>query len=322
MNNINSAVSEEDRFKIGNRITWITIIINIALAVIKVSVGIIFNSSAMLADGIHTISDIGSSIGIIIGFIISKKPEDIEHQYGHEKAESIAAFVLSIFLTGVGIKIGYSAFVGMVTGSLKTPGIMAAWVAFFSIFIKELQFRIAMYGGKKINSSALIADAWHHRSDALSSIGALVGILGARIGYPILDSIAALIVSAIVIKVGVEIFIKGYNELMDTSIEEEKLRGITAKILSNTDVLNINEIKARIHGSKVYVDLKICVKESLSVKIGHDISEDVENIVFNSISNVKAVLVHVNPCPVQSSYNCSSCKNETTVFLTDNIKNN
>lgn len=303
-----SKISDEERYRLGNRITWITIVINIILAVVKVLAGILLNSTAILADGIHTVSDVGSSIGIIIGFFISKKPEDREHQYGHEKAESIAGFILAIFLTAVGIKIGYTALKIILSGETQIPGILAAWVAGISIFVKELQFRIAMYGGKKINSNALIADAWHHRSDAMSSIAALIGIVGARIGYAFLDPLAGLIVAVIIIKVGLELFIQGYNELMDISIEEEKLFNLVNKIISHHEVLNINKIRTRKHGPKVFVDIKVCVDPNFTILKGHTISHEVEDLVHENIENVKEVLVSITPCKNPSNGNCKLCK--------------
>lgn len=310
MNNI-STLSDDERYRFGNKITWITVIINVILAVVKVGAGILFNSTAILADGVHTISDVGSSIGIILGFFISKKPEDKEHQYGHEKAESIAGFVLAIFLTAVGVNIGYSAFKIIIIGKTEVPGILAAWIAGGSIFVKEIQFRIAMYGGKRINSNALIADAWHHRSDALSSIAALVGIIGARMGYVFLDPLAAFIVSAIIIKIGVELFIQGYNELMDISIGEEALQDIVNKILCHKEIININKIRTRKHGPKVFVDIKICVDPGITILKGDTISHEVEGIVYDNLDNVKEVLISIRPCKNIKKGQCLSCENNS-----------
>lgn len=308
-------MDENKRYKIASRITWITIVLNVILAIGKIVIGFISNSNAILADGIHTISDIGSSIGIIIGFFIAKKPEDEEHQYGHEKAETIAAFLLSLMLIAVGVKIGISSLKLMLYQTTRIPGIEAVWAAVVSIIIKEIQFRIAINAGKKINSKALIADAWHHRSDALSSIAVLFGVVGARMGYSFLDPLAGLIVSIIVVKVGVEFFIHGYNELMDVSIEENKLYEIAERLIKNTNVKNINDIKARKHGSKVYVDIKVCVDPNITVYMGHSIAEEVEEEVKKSLDNVKDVMVHVNPCSNHEETNCLVCKNKTSKYV-------
>ncbi|RKD30909.1 cation diffusion facilitator family transporter [Thermohalobacter berrensis] len=289
-------MSDKERYRIGNRIIIITIVLNVILAIGKIIIGFTSKSTAILADGIHTVSDVASSIGIIVGFFIAKKPEDKEHQYGHEKAESIAGFLLSLLLIGVGLNIGYSALKLIITGNIKIPGVSAIWAAVISILIKEIQFRITLQGGKRINSTALIADAWHHRSDSLSSIAALIGIIGARFGYKILDPLAGLIVSIIVIKVGLELFLHGYNELMDVSIEQEKIDEISNKLLHETDITRLDELRARKHGSKVYVDIRVSVDPNITVHKGHDIAEDVEKVVYQNIANVKDVLVHVNPC--------------------------
>lgn len=314
MSDINR-IDDQKRYKIGQKVIWLTIVLNIILAIGKIIIGIVANSSAILADGIHTVSDVGSSLGLIVGLFIANKPEDMEHQYGHEKAESIAAFLLSILLIAVGINIGYSSIKLVIVGNTVAPGIPAVWAAAISIFIKEIQFRISIRAGKRINSSALIADAWHHRSDALSSIAALLGIIGARMGYLFLDPLAGLIVSIIVIKVGVEIFLKGYNELMDVSIEEEKIENLIEKIISHKDVKTINDIKARRHGSKVFVDIEIAVDPNITVAQGHGIAEDVEKIVFKNIDRVKDVLVHVNPCSSTGVQDCETCKNRISKFV-------
>ncbi len=289
-------IDDNERFRIASRITWFTIVLNVVLAIGKIGIGIISSSTAMIADGVHTVSDVGSSLGIIVGFFISNKPEDSKHQYGHEKAESIAGFVLSLMLIAVGIKIGYSSIELMISGNTKIPGILALWAALISIFVKEFQYRITIREGKKINSSALMADAWHHRSDALSSIGTLIGIAGARLGYKILDPLAGFIVSVIVIKVGIDLFLKGYNELMDSSIEENELTQISSLIMKETKIESISDLKARKHGSKIFVDVEVCVDPDISVLEGHDIAEDVENVIYGNLDNVKKVLVHVNPC--------------------------
>lgn len=312
--NRDNEFSDDKRYKMGEQITWVVIIINIALAILKIFIGITGNSKGMIADGIHTVSDVGSSLGIIIGFFISKKPEDFKHQYGHEKAESISGFMLSLFLIATGAKIGYSALQSIFLGNIEIPKIITLWMAFISIIIKEVQFRITMNVGKKINSNALIADAWHHRSDALSSIAVLLGILGARAGYPIFDALAGIAVSIIVIKVGIELFIMGYNELMDSSIAEEKLFDLAANIMNNTKVTNINEIRTRVHGSKAFIDMKICVPSNMSVQEGHAISEEVEHIAYKEIDNLKDIIVHVNPCDKEDK-ECIRCDSRTSRFL-------
>lgn len=317
VNNLKENINKEDRYKSSQKVIWITIMLNVFLSILKVTIGVLANSNAMLADGIHSMSDVGSSLGIIVGLFIAKKPEDKEHQYGHEKAETIATFMLSLLLILVGLNIGYSSIKLIFSGDVQIPGVAAIWAAIISIIIKEIQFRISMRTGKRINSDVLIADAWHHRSDALSSIAALIGIIGSRMGYSFLDPLAGLIVSLIVVKVGVEIFIKGTNELMDESLEEEKLIKIVNAVLTHKGVKTVNDIKARKHGSMAYVDIAIAVDPDITVSEGHDIAEDVENIVYEKIDNIKSVLVHVNPCSKDID-DCKSCSGNISTFVKKN----
>lgn len=284
-----------ERYKEGQKVLMLSILLNIGLTILKILVGIIGNSQAILADGIHTMTDAASSIGLILGLHMAAKPEDKDHPYGHEKAESISTFLLSIILIAVGLNLAYGAIMTLIKGTEAIPSIWAIYAAGISIVVKEIQFQISYKKGKQINSDALIADAWHHRSDALSSIGALFGVIGARIGYPIADPIAGGLVSVIVIKVGLEIFFKTYNELMDMSIEEEKLVNISNKIIEYNKVSQLREIKARKHGSVVYVDVIITVKPGITVCEGHKIAEDVENIIYGQIDNIKDIMVHVEP---------------------------
>lgn len=284
-----------ERYKEGQKVLMLSILLNIGLTILKILVGIIGNSQAILADGIHTMTDAASSIGLILGLHMAAKPEDKDHPYGHEKAESISTFLLSIILIAVGLNLAYGAIMTLIKGTEAIPSIWAIYAAGISIVVKEIQFQISYKKGKQINSDALIADAWHHRSDALSSIGALFGVIGARMGYPIADPIAGGLVSVIVIKVGLEIFFKTYNELMDMSIEEEKLVNISNKIIEYNKVSQLREIKARKHGSVVYVDVIITVKPGITVCEGHKIAEDVENIIYGQIDNIKDIMVHVEP---------------------------
>lgn len=308
-------ISDEKRYKASQKIIWITIVLNIILACGKIIIGFTAKSNAILADGIHTVSDIGSSLGLIVGLFIASKPEDLEHQYGHEKAESVATFLLSLLLLAVGLNIGYSSFKLIISGDIATPGIAAIYAAVISILIKELQFRISIKAGKKLNSNVLIADAWHHRSDALSSFAALIGIIGARMGYKFLDPLAGIIVSIIVIKAGIQIFLNALNELMDVSIEIEKIEELAHKILAHNEIKTINDIKARKHGSKVFVDVEIAVDPDITVSKGHDIAEDVENIIYSNVENIKDVLVHVNPCCSSGIEHCKTCDSKTSQFV-------
>ena len=287
----------EDRYDESNKITIISILLNIGLTILKIFAGFLGNSTAIIADGLHSASDIITSIGILIGNKISRKPRDKEHQYGHEKAESLVAFILSAVLILVAVKIGYDGIVSLLNLSkVKIPTILPLIVAAISIGVKEYQYQITIRVAKKTNSSALKADAWHHRSDALSSVAAFIGIGGAMLGYKILEPIATIVVALIVCKVALEIFTNSMNELMDVSIDEEQEKQIIEYCKETTGVKHIKTMRTRKHGAFAYVDLVICVDGALTVKQGHDIANDLEKKLINELAIIKGITVHVEPC--------------------------
>src|SRR5699024_308301 len=282
-------------YKLGVVTSTITLIINIILAMIKTVIGIISGSKAMLADGIHTMSDVVSTIIVLIGLKISSKEADSDHQYGHEKFESVFAKLLSIFLVLTGSYIGYEAFKSLSQGNIVKPKFMALVAAVVSIIVKEIMYRYTMRAAKKTNSISMEADAWHHRSDALSSLGTFIGILGARLGFTILDPIAGVIVSILIIKVGIDIYIKSIRELVDESASTKTINDIKSVVYSIEGVRGIKSLKTRIFGNKIYVDLEIYVASNITVREGHDISEDVHDVVEDKVEKVKHCMVHIEP---------------------------
>ena len=259
----------ETRFDEVNKITYQAIGWNIILTFIKIIAGVLGKSSVMIADGLHSASDIITSVGVLIGNYISSKPFDKEHNYGHEKAETLVSFLLAIILVAVSI---------------------------ISILIKEYQYRITIRVAKKVNSPALKADAWHHRSDALSSIAAFIGIGGSIIGFKILEPLASVAVALFVCKVGYDILKNSINELMDVSIDEKYEEEIKEIASLTEGVMNLGNLRTRKHGASAYVDLVICVDGKLTVTKGHDIATNLEKKIQNSIDIVKGITVHVEPC--------------------------
>lgn len=292
----------------ANRVVIITILMNIILVFIKIIGGHISNSRALLADGLHSASDIATSVGVIIGITLAKKPRDDQHQYGHEKVETMITFFLAMALLYTGGKIGIDTIFTILRGEKSIPGKIAPYIALVSVFIKEWQYQMAYRVGKKVNSNALIADAWHHRSDALSSIAAFIGIVGARLGFYILDPLAGLIVAILVIKVGFDIFKECFHQLIDVSIQLEELDELKDAILKQGNVQHIGDIRTRKHGSKIFVDIRICVDASMDIQEGHIVAEDVESIIRNQLKNVKDVIVHLDPCSNTNDKNKDSCK--------------
>lgn len=296
----------ETRYEEANKVTIKSIIWNIILTFIKIIAGVIGKSNAMIADGLHSASDIISSIGILIGNKIAKTPNDENHNYGHEKAETLVSFLLSILLIVVSLKIGFDALKSLFNlNEVKIPTILPLIISVISIAIKEYQYRITIKIANKINSPSLKADAWHHRSDALSSVAAFVGIGGAMLGFKALDPVASVIVALFVAKVGADILKDSANELMDYSIDEEQEKQIINIVEGTQGVINLGEVRTRKHGATAYVDLIICVNKDLTVYEGHEIASNLEKRIINEMKFVKGITVHVEPC-----INCpgNSCK--------------
>ena len=287
----------ETRYEESNKVTKQSIAWNILLTIIKIAAGVFGKSSAMIADGLHSASDIISSVGVLLGNYISATPVDKEHNYGHEKAETLVSFLLSILLIVVSGSIGIKAVKSLGNiDEIAIPTVLPLVVAIISILIKEYQYRITIKIAKKINSPALKADAWHHRSDALSSVAAFVGIGGAMLGFKVFDPIASIVVAIFVAKVGIEILVGATNELMDVSIDLEQEEQIK-EIAKNTEgVRNLGEIRSRKHGAMAYVDLVICVDGDLTVREGHDIANQLEKDIIRDMEFVKGITVHVEPC--------------------------
>lgn len=293
------------RYEEATKVTLISIIWNVVLTFIKVLGGILGKSNAMIADGLHSASDIISSIGVLIGNKIAKTPNDKEHNYGHEKAETLVSFLLSMLLIGVALKISLNGINSLIhLNDVQVPTFLPLIISVISIGIKEYQYKITIKVAKKINSPSLKADAWHHRSDALSSVAAFIGIGGSLLGFKALDPIATVVVGLFVAKVGLDIFKDAINELMDYSINENDESQIIT-IANDTDgVLNIGELRTRKHGSMAYVDLTICVNKDLTVLQGHEIANKLEISILEKLQIVKGITVHVEPCINCDDYKC------------------
>ncbi|MBR3490054.1 MAG: cation transporter [Bacilli bacterium] len=289
---------DKDFKRTANKVSIISIIANTFLAIFKLLAGIFAHSSAMISDAIHSASDVFSSFVVIIGIKLSSKEPDKEHPYGHERLECVAAMILSVILFITGAGIFYNALKNIITGnynSIAIPGVLALIAAIVSIAIKEAMYWYTRYYAKKIDSSALMADAWHHRSDALSSVGALIGIFFARIGYPIMDSVASIIIFIFIVKASIDIFIDATNKVVDHSCDEELEKEIYNYVMKNKDVKDIDLLKTRMFGNKIYVDLEICLDEKLTLKEAHDIAESLHDKLEKKFDKVKHVMVHVNP---------------------------
>lgn len=290
------------KLDLAYKVSIISIIVNIILFAFKLIAGIIGNSKAMISDAIHSASDIISTIVVIIGIFISRKQSDEKHPYGHEKFECIAAIVLSAMLFGVSIGIcinGVESLIYSDYNKISSPSLIALLAAIISIITKEWMYHFTVSASKKENSPALLADAWHHRSDALSSIGALIGIGFSMLGYKIFDPIASLIIGIFIIKAAWDILMDSINKMVDTSASDDIIKKIINIIENEKEVKNIDSVKTRLFGSKLYVDIEIAVKGSLTVNKSHEIAERIHDNVEENIKNCKHCMVHVNPYNVK-----------------------
>ena len=229
---------------------------------------------------------------------MAARQEDDDHPYGHERLECVTALLLALMLFGTGLGIGVSGLKNIALalhGELAAPGALALWAAVLSILIKEWMFHYTRRAAKRTDSGALLADAWHHRSDALSSVGSFVGVLGARLGWPVLDPIAALVICLFIIKVGIDIARDALDKMVDHACDEEAVAKIKSLALSTDGVQTLDELKTRRFGSKSYVDIEVGVEASLSLIEAHNIAEALHNRIESELPEVKHCMVHVNP---------------------------
>lgn len=286
--------------QIAIKVSVISIILNCLLTLIKFISGVISRSSAMISDSVHSLSDVLSTFVVIIGVKISNKKADSDHPYGHERIECVSAIILSVMLFIIGIFIGISGIKSIANSSnLTMPGVLALIASIMSIISKEAMYQYTIKVSKKINSAALKADAWHHRSDSLSSIGSFIGILGSRLGFKAFDPLASVIISLCIIKVSIDIFKEEMDKMVDKSCDKEVIDKVISVIEKNQNVKSIDDIKTRQFGNKAYVDVEISVDENLLLKEAHKVAEEVHDSVENEMDFVKHCMVHVNPYEVR-----------------------
>lgn len=289
--------SDKSNEQIAVRVSLIGILFNAFLAIFKLSAGIIAGSMAMVSDSINSMSDILSGAIVVVGVKISNKKSDKDHPYGHERFECVAAVILAVIIAATGIGVGYNGVKNIISGDYKNlpvPGILALIAAAVSIAIKEGLFWYTGFFAKKINSTALMAGAWDHRSDVFSLIGCFAGILGSRMGFPVLDSIACIFVCAFIIKTSVGIFIDAVGKMTDKATSDETTEEIRT-IIQNQGDFRIDQLKTRLFGDKIYVDVEISADGNLSLYDTHDMAQNIHDAVEKKNPNVKHCMVHVNP---------------------------
>ena len=285
---------EEQR--IIKKLSVVGILGNVALAAFKLLAGILGNSGAMISDAVHSLSDVFATFIAFVGVVLSKRPEDKEHPYGHERFECVASLVLGLILASTGIGIGYSAVLKLIAHeTIEAPTFLPLIAAVVSIAVKEAMFWYTMYYAKKMDSQAFKADAWHHRSDAISSVGAFIGIGLAKLGFPIMDQVASLVICVFILKVAYDISKDAMSNMLDTSCDGEFEDELKTFILGRPGVAGIDLLHTRQFGNRVYIDLEISVRRDISLVDAHDIAENVHNDVEQRYPNVKHIMIHVNP---------------------------
>ena len=288
----------QDYEKTAMKVSKVGIVANLVLTLFKLLAGVIAHSGAMVSDAIHSASDVFSTIVVIIGIRISSKASDKDHPYGHERLECVASIVLATVLAVTGLGIGYSAVSKIAGGDysqLAVPGILALVAAIVSILVKESMFHYTRVYAKRIDSGALMADAWHHRSDALSSVGAMIGIAGARIGFPILDPIASLVICLFIEKAAYDIFMDAVDKMVDKACDEEVETKLRECALAQEGVLGVDLLHTRVFANKIYVDIEIRVDGDKKLRESHGIAERVHDAIEQTFPKVKHIMVHVNP---------------------------
>lgn len=289
---------EQNFEKTAIKVSLVSIWGNAVLSLLKFLAGIIAHSGAMISDAVHSASDVFSSIIVIIGVKIASKESDEDHPYGHERLESVAAIVLAVVLLITGLFIGYTAMEHLTREALQElqiPGILALVAAAVSIVYKEIMYWYTRFYARRIGSSALMADAWHHRSDALSSVGALVGIAGARMGYPWFDSVASLLICLFILKAAYDIFMEAVNKMVDHAASKEQEQQILECAGTQEGVLGIAGIQTREFGNRIYVDMVVLADGGITLSESDQIASRVHDAIEKQFPKIKHIIVVVKP---------------------------
>ena len=282
--------------KIAVNVSTVTIVINLALAGFKFLAGFLAHSGAMISDAVHSASDVLATLIVILGVKLAGRDADRSHPYGHERLECVAALILAVILGATGLGIGWSG-IRKITGSgeLAVPGLLALIAAVVSIVVKEAMFWYTWLAAKRINSSALKAEAWHHRSDALSSVGSFAGILGARLGFPALDPVASVVICLFILKAAWDILADALGKMTDHACPPAMEQEMADVILAQPGVLGLDTLNTRLFGDRVYVDVEIQADGDLPLKVTHATAQAVHDTLEQTFPQVKHCMVHVNP---------------------------
>jgi len=278
----------------GIKATLVGAFANLMLSVVKFIGGVAGNSTALIADALHSLSDLLTDTIVLATHKIGQIPADSNHPYGHGRAETIGATIVGGVIILAGIWIGYDVWQVIASGSQLVPTWLAVCAATFSIIVNEGIFHYTRVVGQRVNSPAIIANAWHHRSDAISSVAALIGIIGAQFGYPIMDPLAGGVVAIMILKVGYDILADGIRDLMDTGLSEGQTQEFQKIIDGIPEVIKFHDLRTRTLGGEIFMDVHILVDTDLTVTEGHAAAERVRRSLIMAFDRVQDVLVHVD----------------------------
>ncbi|NOY88239.1 MAG: cation transporter [FCB group bacterium] len=281
----------------GLKVTWVGVIINIFLVIIKIMAGVYGRSHALVADGVHSLSDLFTDVVVLFGLKWGRKEEDEEHPYGHARIETISGMLIGIVLFVVGLGLTYNAVFSIYIHQESHPRLITIIVASVSILLKEWIFRYTRNVGERIRSLVVIGNAWHHRSDALTSVAVLIGVTGAYLNpsWYLADSFAALIVTYFIVKVGVQLMWKAMTEVIDTAPDKKVLQQLAYTSSTIEGVREVHDMRARHSGAQIFVEMHIVVDPNLTVYEGHKIAAAVKYRLLNEVTDVARVIIHVDP---------------------------
>lgn len=294
----------QERASASQRVTLVGAVINLLLSALKLVVGVLASSAALVADGIHSLSDLASDALVWFAARHAGEEPDEEHPYGHGRFETAATLGLGILLGLVALGIVWDAVERVAEGTYPTPGVLAIWAAAISILAKEALYWYTILVARRVRSRMLEANAWHHRSDAISSIVVLLGILGAMAGWPYLDAVAAVVVGAMVAKIGWDLGWEAMQELVDSALDPEQVDTAREAILSVDGVRSIHMLRTRRHGHQASADVHVQVDPRLSVSEGHMISIAVEERLREAVEMINDVTVHIDPEDDEQGASC------------------
>ncbi len=290
---------DQNNLASGFRVTWVGIAVNVVLIVFKLWAGLASRSQALIADGIHSISDLFGDFVVLLGLRWGRKSEDEDHQFGHARIETISSMIVGLLLILVGLGLIYNALNVVYSRESSIPSLFAIYAAIISIVLKEALYWYTLAVGKRLRSPALIGNAWHHRTDALSSVAVLVGV-GATYLNPdwyLADVYAAMLVTIFILKVGVKLVWEAFKELSDTAPD----KGIVARMLHEArdveGVRQVHDLRARHSGPQIFAEVHIVVDPNLTVRAGHDIAREVKYRLLDHFEDITRVIIHVDPEP-------------------------